>query len=264
MSQPTAKGEPTPGPVTEVLDPALAADKAKSLLKSMRSFLADSDLQSSRIRVAVTIPVAALCLLGWVILYLFGSVFLGGAKHPETMLIAGGVLLLIGLHSWIYRGPSMIATALLAAVIALIYGFAVSVNGVLPTVFMSAVIIALHAVAVPRAALVLSLLSQDSLPEPSRGRTSRRVKSFPITPRITLAPDDRAQLWLLSVSASDRSGLLYAIARVLARHQINLQLAKITTLGERIEDTFLLDGAALSHSRTQIAVETELLDAIAA
>jgi [protein-PII] uridylyltransferase len=43
-----------------------------------------------------------------------------------------------------------------------------------------------------------------------------------------------------------------------------LQLAKITTLGERIEDTFLLDGAALSHSRTQIAVETELLDAIAA
>jgi [protein-PII] uridylyltransferase len=112
--------------------------------------------------------------------------------------------------------------------------------------------------------LVLSLLSQDSLPEPSRGRTSRRVKSFPITPRITLAPDDRAQLWLLSVSASDRSGLLYAIARVLARHQINLQLAKITTLGERIEDTFLLDGAALSHSRTQIAVETELLDAIAA
>jgi [protein-PII] uridylyltransferase len=112
--------------------------------------------------------------------------------------------------------------------------------------------------------LVLSLLSQDPLPEPSRGRTSRRVKSFPITPRITLAPDDRAQLWLLSVSASDRSGLLYAIARVLARHQINLQLAKITTLGERIEDTFLLDGAALSHSRTQIAVETELLDAIAA
>jgi [protein-PII] uridylyltransferase len=112
--------------------------------------------------------------------------------------------------------------------------------------------------------LVLSLLSQDPLPEPSRGRTSRRVKSFPVTPRITLAPDDRAQLWLLSVSASDRSGLLYAIARVLARHQINLQLAKITTLGERIEDTFLLDGAALSHSRTQIAVETELLDAIAA
>ncbi|MDL2339420.1 MAG: [protein-PII] uridylyltransferase [Pseudomonadota bacterium] len=109
-----------------------------------------------------------------------------------------------------------------------------------------------------------ALASEGALPEPSRGRLSRRVRSFPVTPRITLRPDERAQHWLLGVSASDRSGLLYAIARVLARHQINLQLAKITTLGERVEDTFLIDGSALRHNRMQIAIETELLDAIAA
>ena len=109
-----------------------------------------------------------------------------------------------------------------------------------------------------------ALAFEGALPEPSRGRLSRRVKSFPVTPRITLRPDERAQNWLLGVSASDRSGLLYAIARVLARHQINLQLAKITTLGERVEDTFLIDGAALRHNRSQIEIETELLDAIAA
>ncbi|MFT3665968.1 [protein-PII] uridylyltransferase [Piscinibacter sp.] len=100
------------------------------------------------------------------------------------------------------------------------------------------------------------------LPEPSRGRLSRRVKSFPVTPRITLRPDERAQRWLLGVSTSDRSGLLYAIARVLARHHVNLQLAKITTLGERVEDTFLIDGSALQQNRKQIAIESELLDAI--
>ena len=164
MNPQATKGGANPASDTEVLDPALAADKAKSLLKSMRSFLVDSDLQSARIRVAVTIPVAVLCLLGWLILTVFGSVFLGGTKHPETMLITGGVLLLIGLHAWVYRGPNMIATAALATVIALIYGFAVSVNGVLPTIFMSAVIIALHAVAVPRAALVLSLLTLGLTP----------------------------------------------------------------------------------------------------
>ena len=81
--------------------------------------------------------------------------------------------------------------------------------------------------------LVLALAGTGPLPEPSRGRLSRRVKSFPITPRITLRPDEKAQRWLLGVSTSDRSGLLYAIARVLARHHVNLQLAKITTLGER-------------------------------
>ena len=102
------------------------------------------------------------------------------------------------------------------------------------------------------------------LPAPSRGRVSRRVKSFPVAPRVQLSPDERAQRWLLSISASDRVGLLYSIARVLARHKINLQLAKVTTLGERVEDTFLIDGAELQQNRRQIQIETELLEALAA
>jgi [protein-PII] uridylyltransferase len=108
------------------------------------------------------------------------------------------------------------------------------------------------------------LSTRGALPEPRRGRVSRRVKSFPVTPRVTLRPDERAQRWILSISASDRAGLLYGIARVLARHRINLQLAKISTLGERVEDTFLVDGAELQHNRTQLAIESELLDALAA
>jgi [protein-PII] uridylyltransferase len=58
--------------------------------------------------------------------------------------------------------------------------------------------------------------------------------------------------------------LLYAISRVLGRHQVNLQLAKITTLGERVEDTFLIDGPALQQPKVQLRIETELLDALAA
>ena len=110
----------------------------------------------------------------------------------------------------------------------------------------------------------LALASTGPLPEPRSGRVSRRVKSFPVTPRVSLAPDERAQRWLLTVSASDRSGLLYAIARVMARHQINLQLAKITTLGERVEDTFLVDGPELQKPKAQLRIETELLDVVGA
>jgi len=110
--------------------------------------------------------------------------------------------------------------------------------------------------------LAKALQAEGPLPEPSRGRVSRRVRSFPVTPRVSLRPDERAQRWILSVSASDRSGLLYGIARVLARHHVNLQLAKISTLGERVEDTFLVDGAALQINREQLEIETELLDAI--
>jgi len=109
----------------------------------------------------------------------------------------------------------------------------------------------------------LALASTGPLPEPRSGRVSRRVRSFPVTPRVSLAPDERAQRWLLTVSASDRSGLLYAIARVMARNQVNLQLAKITTLGERVEDTFLVDGPELQKPKAQLRIETELLDAVA-
>ena len=112
--------------------------------------------------------------------------------------------------------------------------------------------------------LTLAIADTGPLPAPSRGRVSRRVKSFPIAPRVTLRPDEKAQRWLLNISASDRVGLLYCVARVLAKHRINLQLAKVATLGERVEDTFLIDGPELQQNRAQIEIETELLDALKA
>jgi len=111
--------------------------------------------------------------------------------------------------------------------------------------------------------LAQAIAEAGPLPAPSRGRVSRRVKSFPIAPRVSLKPDEKAQRWLLNISASDRLGLLYSIARVLARHQIVVQLAKVATLGERVEDTFLIHGAQLQHNRAQIDIETEILDALA-
>ena len=114
------------------------------------------------------------------------------------------------------------------------------------------------------AELARTLEQAGALPPPSKGRVSRRVKSFPVAPRVDPRPDEKAQRWLLSVSASDRVGLLYGIARVLAEHHISVQLAKVTTLGERVEDTFLIAGAPLQQSKAQIAVETELLQVLRA
>jgi [protein-PII] uridylyltransferase len=109
-----------------------------------------------------------------------------------------------------------------------------------------------------------TLAQAGPLPTPGKGRVSRRVKSFPVKPRVTLSPDDKAQKWLLSVSASDRIGLLFSIASVLARHGIHLHLAKISTLGERVEDTFLISGPELQQNKAQIEIETELLQVLQA
>jgi len=102
------------------------------------------------------------------------------------------------------------------------------------------------------------------LPEPTRKRVSRRVKSFPIAPRVTLRPDEKAQRWLLAISASDRAGLLYLVARVLAQNHLSVQLAKVSTLGERVEDTFLVQGPELQNNARQIQIETELLRELSA
>jgi [protein-PII] uridylyltransferase len=111
--------------------------------------------------------------------------------------------------------------------------------------------------------LAARLSSDAPLPEPSKGRLSRLSRTFPITPRVDLRADERGQYYILSVSANDRPGLLYSIARVLAEHRIGVHAARINTLGERVEDVFLLDGRGLSDNRLQIQLETELLRAIA-
>ncbi len=100
------------------------------------------------------------------------------------------------------------------------------------------------------------------LPPPHHGRLSRRVRNFPVSPRVGLRPDERGQRWILNVTAHDRAGLLFGIAQVLAKHHIDLQLAKITTLGERVEDTFLVSGPGLGDARIQNTLENELLQAI--
>jgi len=110
--------------------------------------------------------------------------------------------------------------------------------------------------------LLEALRSTAPLPVPHHGRLSRRVRNFPVSPRVGLRPDERGQRWILSITAHDRAGLLFGIAQVLARHRVDLQLAKVTTLGERVEDTFLVSGPGLGDARVQNAIESELLQAI--
>jgi [protein-PII] uridylyltransferase len=106
------------------------------------------------------------------------------------------------------------------------------------------------------------LTNQSPLAAPTKGRLSRLSRTFPIQPTVDLRPDEKGQYYLLSIAANDRTGLLYAIANVLTKYRINLHTAKIMTLGERVEDVFLVDGAALSNQRTQLQLETDLLEAL--
>jgi [protein-PII] uridylyltransferase len=103
-------------------------------------------------------------------------------------------------------------------------------------------------------------LSRQAPPEaPAGGRVSRQVKHFPMEPLVTIEPDEKGSLFVLSVTAADRPGLLYTVAMALAAHGANLHTAKIVTLGERVEDAFLISGGDLGESASRIKLETGLL-----
>ncbi len=101
-----------------------------------------------------------------------------------------------------------------------------------------------------------------ALPAPVQGRLSRQLKHLPINPEVSLTSDDKGAYHILSIIAGDRPGLLYRIARVLSAYDINLRDAKIATLGERAEDTFLVNGETLGNQKLVMRFENELLNAL--
>lgn len=64
------------------------------------------------------------------------------------------------------------------------------------------------------------------------------LKQFTHKTRVAATQEEDRGVTALEVISSDRPGLLAVIAGVLADFNINLVSAKITTLGDRIEDTF--------------------------
>ncbi|WP_341679014.1 [protein-PII] uridylyltransferase [Niveibacterium sp. SC-1] len=104
------------------------------------------------------------------------------------------------------------------------------------------------------------LMREGALDKPGAGRLSRQVRHFPIAPEVGIRPDERGQHYILSVIAADRPGLLYTIASTLNEHNINLHTAKIATLGERAEDTFLISSPELQATSALVRLESALLE----
>jgi [protein-PII] uridylyltransferase len=104
------------------------------------------------------------------------------------------------------------------------------------------------------------LAARAPLEPPPIGRMSRHLKHFPLTPEVRLFPDDKETHYILELVAGDRPGLLARIAYTLAKANVNVESAKINTLGERAEDVFLLDGARLHDEAALLRLETALYE----
>ena len=81
-------------------------------------------------------------------------------------------------------------------------------------------------------------------PEPSTSgtglRVSRRLKELKIPASVTLIAEPHDHAAVLNITASDRPGFLATIALVLVEMGLEIMSARITTLGERVEDVFVV------------------------
>jgi [protein-PII] uridylyltransferase len=70
------------------------------------------------------------------------------------------------------------------------------------------------------------------------------VRLFSMPTQTTMSLDPVKQVTVLEVITPDRPGLLARIGRIFFDYGIALQAAKITTLGERVEDVFFITDSA--------------------
>lgn len=83
----------------------------------------------------------------------------------------------------------------------------------------------------------------DGQPAPERRqhrRISRQLKQFDRPARVTLDAPNDSGISRLEVVTADRPGLLALISALFVEFNIELHQARITTLGERVEDIFLV------------------------
>lgn len=98
-------------------------------------------------------------------------------------------------------------------------------------------------------------------------RMPRKVRAFRTPTQVTFAADERNDRTAVEIVTADRPGLLAGIGKVFAHCEVRVQTAKVTTVGERVEDVFFVtdeagqpldeDGKVALDQTLQRALDTE-------
>lgn len=94
-----------------------------------------------------------------------------------------------------------------------------------------------------RQGLTEALRQPEDYPNIIARRVPRQLKQFNFPPRIVIHNDAQRALTVLEISAPDRPGLLARVGQIFLDFDLSVQNAKISTLGERVEDVFFVTDA---------------------
>lgn len=91
----------------------------------------------------------------------------------------------------------------------------------------------------------------------SNKRIARKLKHFSQHVEIEIINSDTKPYTTLEINCPDQPGILASIGKIFANHNIQLQNARIATLGERVEDLFFI-----LDSNYQKITDTKQIDAL--
>ena len=115
--------------------------------------------------------------------------------------------------------------------------------------------------------LIEALKSNSIYRGVSNKRTPRRLKAFNRPTKIHFEQDYLNSRTVMEISSMDMPGLLSVIANVIAALKINITHAKISTLGEIIDDIFYLttaDGKNITDQSLLDQLEANMKEALEA
>jgi len=109
--------------------------------------------------------------------------------------------------------------------------------------------------------LVNALRQPQNPPTVARRHTHRWLKHFTMPTQVSIYDDEIQGYTIVEVVTPDRPGLLARIGRIFLENELELQKAKIATLGERVEDVFFITGKdlkPLGDSKLHDALKVEI------
>jgi len=105
---------------------------------------------------------------------------------------------------------------------------------------------------------------EKTTPEAKRAYVSRAMKHFPIKTDVQFFNNNENHT-IMEVVAKNQPGLLHKVALCLLDNNIRLVNARISTFGERAEDTFFItlrDGNLISDKSTMVKVSRSICEAL--
>ncbi len=89
---------------------------------------------------------------------------------------------------------------------------------------------------------------------------SARVRQFIMQSKVSILYN--TQRCILQIKSIDHIGLLYKVALILAKKNINIQQAHIITIGEHVEDVFVIQHPCLKDNNEVLNLEVAILNTI--